>query len=798
MSVPGIGWSNDHDARLLLLAGLICFFATAIAIGLYHRAQTSSGKGRFIWLGLTAIASGYGIWASNFLTILSFGEALGAGYDLRFATFSFLSAAAANCIGVYIAANHFRGWKAPVGTIIVGGGMALMFLSAMLALELPARLVWMRGFYLAIVLGVSLEGLAFIIGARWNTWLSIACASGLATLGILLTHFLMISQTQFLPSSTIFTQKTISSMPLSLLLAALAILILAMCFAAALSDNNTRQQVGRQKSLTDSALESISQGLCMYDADGRIIMFNERYAKMTGTRSEKLLGRSLLDLIKDRKDAGDFQGDPQSYFDKIVAAIRAGQSNSTVIITPNGRVFRVIDRPIKGGGWVATLEDVTDWQEAQAKISHMAQHDALTDLPNRRLFRDELDHALHRLARDEQVAVLSLDLDHFKEVNDSLGHPIGDALLTEVAQRLTQSIRQGDTVARLGGDEFALVQVGMDLKASEAAALATRLIETISTPYKIEGNEIIIGASIGIAIAPVDGVSPDHLMQNADIALYRAKSDGRNTFRFFQVGMDSQTQARRLLMLELRTALIRSEFEVYYQPIHDLKQNRIICFEALVRWQHPSRGLVSPAEFIPLAEESGLIVQIGEWVLKKACLDAASWPDSISVAVNLSPVQFRNRHLVANVRSALIASGLSSDRLELEITEAVLLQDVESNLAILHELREMGISVAIDDFGTGYSSLSYLQSFPFDKIKIDQSFIRSISSNKDALAIVRAVAGLGKSLGIRTLAEGVETDEQLSMLRSEGCFEMQGFLFDKPRPADEIDLMLQKQLRVVS
>jgi len=798
MSGHGIELSNGYDVRLLILASLICFFAIAVSIGLFHRAQTSSGTPRFIWLGLTAIASGYGMWASNFMTILFSGGALGAGYDLTFAICSFVAATAANCIGVYTASRYKRGWKTTAALAIVGVGMALMFLSSMLALELPGRTIWMPGFYVGIAAGIIIEGLAFAIAAHRHNWLSMVSAAAVATFGILYAHFVMMSEMIFIPSSTLFLQQGVSSTPLSLLLAALAILILAMCFAAALSDNNTRQQVGWQKNLTDSALESISQGLCMYDAEGRVIMLNERYAQMMGAPPGTLLGRSLLELIKERKEAGDFQGDPQSYFDKILAAIRAGQSNNTMIITPRGRVYRVIDRPIKGSGWVATLEDVTDWQEAQAKISHMAQHDALTDLPNRRLFRDELDRALHRLAREEQVAVLSLDLDHFKEVNDSLGHPAGDALLTEVAKRLMQSIRHGDTVARLGGDEFAIIQVGINLKASQAEALATKLIEAISLPYKINGHDIIIGASIGVAIAPVDGVTPDNLLQNADIALYRAKEDGRNTFRFFQVGMDAQAQARRVLMLELRAASVHSEFEVYYQPIHDLKLNRIICFEALVRWRHPSRGLVSPAEFIPLAEDCGLINQIGEWVLKKACLDAVSWPVDVSVAVNLSPVQFRNRHLVTNVRNALSASGLSPDRLELEITEAVLLQDSEGNLAILHELREMGISIAIDDFGTGYSSLSYLQSFPFDKIKIDQSFIRSIGSNRDALAIVRAVAGLGKSLGIRTLAEGVETREQLTTLRAEGCFEMQGYLFDKPRPADEVDLMLKKQLRAVS
>ena len=454
---------------------------------------------------------------------------------------------------------------------------------------------------------------------------------------------------------------------------------------------------------------------------------------------------------------------------------------------------------MSGGGWVATLEDISEWREAQAKISHMARHDALTDLPNRTLFREQLEHALHRVSRNEQVGIFCIDLDHFKDVNDSLGHPIGDDLLKEVARRLSECVREGDTVSRLGGDEFAVVQIGSELQVSEASALAGRLIEVVSAPYIIQGHQVVVGASIGISVAPNDGSDPDQLLKNADMALYRAKADGRGTYRFFETGMDARAQARRLLEIDLRAALLRGEFEVHYQPIHDLAADQIICFEALLRWNHPLRGSIPPMNFIPLAEETGLIIPIGEWVLRKACTDAAGWSQDVRVAVNLSPAQFKNRNLVPSVMAALSASRLPANRLELEITESVLLQDNETTLATLHKLRDFGIRISMDDFGTGYSSLSYLRSFPFDKIKIDRSFIHDLATRGDAMAIVRAVTSLGKSLGISTTAEGVETSEQLALLRSEGCNEVQGYLFSQPRPAEEVEKMLSSgQLRVVA
>ena len=398
----------------------------------------------------------------------------------------------------------------------------------------------------------------------------------------------------------------------------------------------------------------------------------------------------------------------------------------------------------------------------------MARHDALTNLPNRTLFREQLEKALRLAKRSDQLAVLCLDLDHFKDINDSLGHPVGDALLKEVARRLGECVTENDTVARLGGDEFAIVQLCNDCDPSAVALLASHVVEQVSAPYEIAGHQLVIGVSIGISLAPEDGKNPDELLKKADLALYRAKEDGRGTYRFFETGMDARAQARRLLELDLRAALQRGEFEVYYQPIRDVAKDVVVAFEALVRWNHSLRGMISPVNFIPLAEETGLIVPIGEWVLRQACMDAAGWSQDVCVAVNLSPVQFKNSNLVLSVKEALKASGLPAHRLELEITESVLLQNSEATLSVLHELRGFGVRISLDDFGTGYSSLSYLRSFPFDKIKIDRSFVSELATREDSMAIVRAVTGLGKSLGIVTTAEGVETDAQFDLLAPGG------------------------------
>jgi diguanylate cyclase (GGDEF)-like protein/PAS domain S-box-containing protein len=439
---------------------------------------------------------------------------------------------------------------------------------------------------------------------------------------------------------------------------------------------------------------------------------------------------------------------------------------------------------------LVAMVDVTERKQAEARIAYMAQHDALTGLPNRVLFHEGLDAALAQIGhRGGMLAVHCLDLDHFKSVNDTLGHPIGDELLRVVAERLKAELRDGDLVARLGGDEFAVIQTNI-AHPGAAGELAAKLIAAVSANYNIQHHEVVIGASIGIALAPNDGDATDALLRNADMALYRAKAEGRGTSHFFEAEMDRRIQARRVLELDLRKAFANGEFDLHYQPLINLQADQISGFEALLRWHHPERGMVLPDEFIPLAEEIGLIGPLGDWVLRQACTEAARWPGDLKIAVNLSPAQFRTRGVVQAVLSALAYSGLPPHRLELEITESVLLAETEANLAILHQLREIGARISMDDFGTGYSSLSYLRSFPFDKIKIDRSFVRDLAERPDCMAIIRAVAGLGASLGISTTAEGVETRAQLDRLRAEGCTEAQGFLFSAPRPAADITGLL--------
>ena len=429
---------------------------------------------------------------------------------------------------------------------------------------------------------------------------------------------------------------------------------------------------------------------------------------------------------------------------------------------------------------------------SREQARHDALHDALTGLPNRMLLAERLTQALAHMHRHgSALAVLSLDLDRFKQVNDTLGHSAGDALLCAVAHRLQGCLRACDTVARLGGDEFAIIQTSINAN-QDVASLSQRLIDALSAPYDIDGQQVVIGTSIGFALSPGDATEATELLKMADIALYRAKADGRGASRSFETGMDAKLQARRLLELDLRKALLMDEFELHYQPLVNLSSGKVTVFEALLRWNHPHRGRVAPDEFIPLAEETAQIVPLGGWVLEQACLDAAGWPGAIRVAVNLSAVQFRGTGLVQAVAHALARSGLEPERLELEITETALLHDCATTLGILRELRGLGVRIAMDDFGTGYSSLGYLRSFPFDKIKIDRCFVQDIETSADCQAIVRAVTGLGQSLGIATTAEGVETWEQLDHVRAEGCEEVQGYLFSQPVPAAEVLAVLVK------
>jgi len=542
----------------------------------------------------------------------------------------------------------------------------------------------------------------------------------------------------------------------------------------------------KEEQMLQTVLDNMSQGVVMFDSQMQLIFCNQRYVEMYGLSADVAQpGCPLRELIEHRVASGSFAGDPIEYIAGLTETLAAGETMQQTVTLADGRAFSVVNKPIAGGGWLSTHEDVTERQRSEERIAHMARHDALTDLPNRTMMREHLEHELKRVKRGECLAVLCLDLDQFKSVNDALGHPIGDELLKLVGERLRGCTREPDTVARLGGDEFAIIMTQMQ-QPTDAAALSKRIRDSIIKPYQIDGHQIVTDISIGISVAPIDALDAEMLMRNADMALYGAKADGRGTYRFFEPEMNTRMKARRELEMDLRNALAGRKFELHYQPLVNLETKEVNAFEALLRWNHPVRGIISPADFIPIAEETGLIVPLGEWVLKTACAEAANWPDHIKIAVNLSPAQLNNRNLLAVVAEAIEQSGMSPHKLQLEITETVLLQNTFSTLSTLHELRKLGVQIALDDFGTGYSSLSYLRSFPFDKIKIDRSFIQDLSNGSEPVAIVHAVANLAKCLNMTSTAEGVETQQQLDTLKAIGCTEMQGYLFSKARPAKEI------------
>ena len=548
------------------------------------------------------------------------------------------------------------------------------------------------------------------------------------------------------------------------------------------------RELARANTRIDAALNNMSQGLCMFDKAGRLVICNERYLGMYQLSADVAKpGSGFVDLLKCQQSVGNFAGDPERFADDLSAQLSQGQNVRTIVSLADGRVVAVANEPMIGGGWVATHDDITERQRSEARITRMARHDSLTDLANRVLFREKAEEALARYQRTGVgYSVFVFDLDLFKSVNDSLGHPVGDALLKTVAERLKEATDETDTVGRIGGDEFAILHAAKADQREDVTELADRLLKIIIAPYQIDGHRIVIGTSFGIAMAPHHGLDAEELLKNADLALYRAKSDGRNSYRFFEPEMDHELRLRRALEVDLHNALTNGELEAYYQPLVNADDGETCAVEALVRWRHPQHGIITPDRFIPLAEERGMVSAIGKWMLRKACSDATAWPDHIRVAVNLSSVEFRTGDLLEKVTDALARSGLAPARLELEITESVLLQEDARNISILHQLKKLGVSIVLDDFGTGYSSLSYLRLFPFDKIKIDQSFVREMPYRSDCTAIVCAIAGLGRELGMVTVAEGVETQEQLELVRDAGCRQAQGFLFARPCPASQL------------
>jgi diguanylate cyclase len=780
--------TQQHDLRLVALAGLICLLAAYTAFSLAGRAAAASRRAKLAWIMTAGLATGCGVWATHFIAMLAFQPDLPVTYGLNRTLASVVIAVALSGLGLAMALMPGIGMRL-LGGLVIGAGIGAMHYMGMSALHLPGEIIHDPVLMAASTgIGLALAALATAVGFGSAGPGRRVIAALLLTLGICGLHFTGMAAVHILPDSSVpLPGAAIEPFWLATAITAVTILILALGLICSSLDEHLTHRSMREatrlrlsetrfRQLADATFEGI-----LIHVDGEIVDANLALCRLLDQPLDWLIGRNILeivaptshDLVRERLNIGS---QVRQEID-----LRYGDGG-TIACEVYAQSIDYGD----GTARVAAVRDIRERRAAEAQIRHMAHHDSLTGLPNRSLFHDRLDQAIAYARRNNEVVkVLSIDLDRFKDVNELTGHGGGDLLLQQVAQRLTVLSRGHDTVARLSGDEFAIIKIGSD-NLDGASALAERLIKAIAEPFDLDGQQMIIGASIGVAIYPTDADTGDDLIRAADTALYRAKADGRGTYRFFEAAMDARLQERRTLERDLRQALAVGQFEVHYQPLVGCSSESVVGFEALVRWRHPERGLVSPADFIPLAEESGLILPLGEWVLRTACLEAAQWPGDQRIAVNLSPIQFRHADLAQEILTILAETGLTPQRLELEITEGVLIEDTERTLATLCTLKAAGISISLDDFGTGYSSLSYLQRFPFDKIKIDRSFIWEMERNADSMAIVRSVIALGRSLRITVIAEGVETTEQLALLRTENCDQVQGFLLGRPVPAKDL------------
>jgi diguanylate cyclase (GGDEF)-like protein/PAS domain S-box-containing protein len=763
--------ATAHDLKLVALAAFICVLASLTAINLLRHARKSHGHMRDMWLAVSAISTGFGIWATHFVAMLAFTPGIPSGYNIVLTVLSLVAAILLTGVGLTVSLTPNWRHGPWLGGAIVAGGIAAMHYTGMAAFEIAGVILWDYTLVVtSIVLGAAIGAVALPVGLHGQEEKWKIGGAVLLTLAICSHHFTAMGAVSIIPNPTI--EISPSALPAGWLAVGVALAsfaIIGLALAGAVLDVRDRRrselEVDRMRDLANASVE----GLLVCDGEA-IVSVNTSFAALAGQSASELVGARLERCFPDRVARAKLLSGSN-------LAVETGLRHQNGSLTP----VELILRPIVFGGrphHVVAVRDLQPRKEAEQHIHYLAHHDALTSLPNRSHFNGRIDQEMATLAKGERLAVLCLDLDRFKEVNDLFGHAAGDTVLQTVASRVTAVLDERQLMARLGGDEFAILMPGV---ASPAAA--SRLAETVLEALRATSDtpEInSISTSIGIALYPDDATDRHALLSHADTALYRAKTEGRNTYRFFEASMGAEVRERRLLEHDLRLAIARDELQLVYQPQKDIQSQSIAGFEALLRWKHPLRGEISPSVFIPIAEETGSILEIGDWVLKTACREAATWTQPLTVAVNVSAVQLYNADFVRELHQILLESGLPPRRLEIEITETALVRDFDRALATLRQIKALGIRIAMDDFGTGYSSLSNLRAFPFDKIKIDGSFVKSVNSNDQAATIVRAVLGLGRGLGLPVLAEGVETDAELQFLQREHCDEVQGYLLGRP------------------
>jgi diguanylate cyclase len=765
--------TQEHDLRLVGLAAAICALASFTAISLLHHVRHSSGRTRLLWLAVAATSTGFGIWATHFIAMLAFSPGLPSAYNISLTVLSLAVAIVVTGLGLAVATGSNAPAAPWLGGAIVGAGIAAMHFIGMAAFEVQGLIIWDHSLVAAsIVLGCVIGVVALPVGLSHDTLKWKALGALLLTLAICSLHFTAMAAVSILPDAAVkFSPAAVPSGVVAVAVALASVMIILLALAGVAVDLRDRRRVAleveRMRGLANAAVE----GLVICD-NGSIATVNDSFASLVGQPSASLAGARLENFVRE-------EGTLLKLADRPNQPIEGELHHTDGAKVP----VELIRRPVDFGGKphdAIAVRDLRARKEAEQHIRYLAHHDALTGLANRSSFNKKLDQQIEvALTSKRRFAVLCIDLDRFKEVNDLFGHAEGDRVLQTVAQRICGVLDDSQMAARLSGDEFAVI-IPRLTSPGVAGRIAENILGALRAESESSKDDTLVSCSIGIAICPDDAADRQSLLNHADTALYRAKKDGRATYRFFEATMGAEVRDRRLLELELRHAIARDELRLVYQPQKDIRTGKTIGFEALLRWKHPTRGDIPPNVFIPIAEESGAILQVGEWVLRKACQEAATWSEDLTIAVNVSAVQIHNANFAHALHEILIESGLKPERLELEITETALIRDLDRALSTLRRAKLLGVRIAMDDFGTGYSSLSNLRAFPFDKIKIDGSFIKSVNVNDQAATIVRAVLGLGQGLGLPVLAEGVETAAQLAFLEGESCQEAQGFWIGRP------------------